>query len=881
MFWLRLIYTRLYGLLRKNRIEQEMEEELRFHLRMRTRENIERGMRPEEAEREAWRRFGNVGHIKDQARDIKGGGFMETLLQDLRYGVRTLVKHPGFTLIAVITLALGIGANTAIFSVVYALLLRPLPYHEPERLVMLGETWWGERRVVAYPNFSDWRERARSFEGMASFRWQSFNLTGVDKPVRLQGLIVNWNFFQLLGVRPQLGRMFAAEDDRYGAARTALLSNGMWKEKFAGEADVIGRKILLDSEPYEVIGVLPQGFEYFEANDLYVPIGLSLGPQSALLDRGNHMGLYAVARMKPGLTLEQADREMATLGTQLASEYPATNSGGSAQAEFLQDVMAEDVRQSLQMLFGAVGFILLIACVNVANLLLVRAADRRKEIALRLAIGAGRGRIIRQLLSESLLIALLGGAFGALLGRWMLSGLLALAPDNTPQLSRVSLDKTAMLFTLAVSALTSVLCGLAPALHAAGTDLQKALKEGGRSFAGASRDVTRKTLLVAEVGLALVLLVGAGLLARSMARLLSVDPGFNVENLLTMRIILSDNAYDKARAHIFYEECMARVSALPGVRSAALTHSLPINGTFWNSVFIVGDKPVPPRAELPSAGWEPVTPNYFETMGIRLLRGRLFNAAEPNASNVTVINERLAQRLWPGEDPIGKRLKQGWPEDRTPWREVIGVVADIKMNGVQSGTPMQAYLPITQEHNYVYLNFHLVVRTAGDPLLGTAAVEHAIHSIDKDLPISGIRSMEQLLGVSLAQQRLTLLLLASIAALALALAAIGIYGVISYWVRQRTHELSIRMALGAQARDVLKLILAQGLKLALIGVVIGLAAAFALTRWMESLLFGVRPTDPLTFAMVAVTLLCVALLACYFPARRATKVDPLVALRRD
>ena len=805
---------------------------------------------------------------------------MGRLLPDLRYGARMLLKKPGFTLIAVVTLALGIGANTAIFSVVYALLLRPLPYREPERLVMLAEKslagQQGRRWTISYPNFSDWRERAQSFEGLASVRGQSFNLTGDERAAQLRGRTVNWNFFQLLGVQPQIGRLFAAEDDRYGAPRTAIISNGLWKERFGGDANVIGRKLLLDGQPYEVLGVLPPGFEYFRADDLFVPIGLFLDPQTSFMDRGSQMGLYAVARLKQGVTVEQASNEMAMIAGQLEREYPAVNSGRSAMAEPLQDVMSENVRQSLWVLLGAVGFILLIACVNVANLLLAHAADRQKEIALRLALGAGRWRIVRQLLSEALLIAGLGGVTGLLAGSWMMEGLLALAPDNIPQLNRVGMNYAVLSFTLAAAALTSVLCGLAPALSASRADLNAALKDGARS-ATSSRERVRKSLLVVEVGLALTLLMGAGLLVRSMVRLLNVDPGFNAENLLTMRLTLAGEAYNEPRRMAFYDECLAQVSALPGVRAAALTLSLPIDGSFWNSVFIAADKPVPPRPNLPNSAYTPVSANYFEAMGIRLLKGRGFNSADRgDSAKVVVINETLARRIWPGEDPIGKRVKQGWPESQAPWREVVGVVADVKLNGLERDTPMQTYMPLVQEP---WRQVGLAVRTVGDPLNAANAVEGAIHSIDKDLPVSTIRSMEQLLGISLAQRRLTMTLLLSFAALALLLASVGIYGVISYSVRQRTRELGIRMALGAKRRDVLKMILAQGLKLALIGVAIGLLAAFALTRWMETLLFNVRPADPLTFAVIPAVLLLVALIACWIPARRATKVDPMVALR--
>jgi putative ABC transport system permease protein len=715
---------------------------------------------------------------------------------------------------------------------------------------------------------------------MAASHPRSFNLTGEDKAARIRGRSANWNFFQLLGVRPQRGRLFAEADDRYGAARTVIVSHGFWQGRLGGDANVIGKTLKLTGEAYTVIGVLPPGFEYFAAPDVYTPLNLFVAPDSAFADRwSSASGFSAVARLKPGVTLQQANSEMDALGRQLAREYPKVNEGKSAMAERLQDVMSEGVRQSLWVLLGAVGFILLIACINVANLLLVRAAERQKELAVRLALGAGRGRIIRQLLSESLLLSALGAACGLLLGRWMLAGLLTLAPPEIPGLSRVGLDNAALLFTLGLAALTCLLFGLAPALQASRTDIQTTLKDGGRLTAGAARPGARKALLIAEVSLSFVLLAGAGLLVRSMYNLLRVDPGFNADNLLTMRISLSGGKYNDQRARVFYDECLARVRAVPGAQSAALAHSLPIQGTNWSGVFVAADKPAPSRADMPETDRLLVSSNYFEMMGMRLLRGRLFTAADtPESAPVIIINETLARRIWPGEDPIGKRVKQGRPEVDSPWREVVGVVNDVKMNGVDLATSLQTYLPFSQVSGE---SVGLIVRAERNPAALASAVEQAIHAIDKDLPVSSILTMDLLLGNSLAQRRLTLILLASFAALALLLAAVGVYGVIAYSVRQRTHELGIRMALGAQSGDALKLILGQGLKLALIGVTIGLAVALALTRWMESLLFEVRPADPLTFCLIAVVLLCVALVACWVPARRAARVDPLLALRSE
>ncbi len=875
--------------------EAEIVEELAQHLEDRYRELLASGATEEQAYQRALAELSESELLtKELARlerqmkqdpvifgSNRRSNMIQDLWQDLRFGARMLAKQPGFTLIAVLTLGLGIGANTAIFSVVNALVLRPLPYAESERLVQLAErTREGERHTISYPNFADWRARAQSFEGMAATCTQSFNLIGEDKAARLNGRVVNENFFQLLGVGPQLGRLFTEADDRYGAPRTVVLGHGFWQQRFGGEADVIGKTLLLTGETYTVIGVLPPGFEYFEASDVYIPISLFLAPDSGFADRGSSAGdSYAVARLKPGVTLEQATSEMAALGAQLAQEYPKVNEGKSAQAEALQDVMSESVKQSLWVLLGAVGFTLLIACVNVANLLLVRAAERQKELAVRLALGAGRGRIVRQLLSESLLIAFLGGACGLLVGRLMLQGLLSLAPTEIPYLSRVGLDQTVLLFTIGVAGLTSLFFGLLPALQASKPELQTALKEGGRLTTGASREGMRKTLLIAEVSLSLVLLVGAGLLVRSMVNLLHVDLGFNADNLLTLRMNLQGGKYNPQTALVFYDECLARVRAVPGVQSATLAHSLPINGSNWNSVFMVSDKPVPTRADLPESDYLRVNVNYFETMEIRLLQGRLFSTADtPQSAPVVVINETLARRIWPGEDPIGKRIKQGFPEDDSPWREVIGVVGDVKMNGAERPTSLQTYVLFSQMPG---VSLGLIVRTQGKPLAIASSVEQTIHSIDKDMPVFAIRTMDQMLGNSLAGRRLTLVLLASFAALALVLASIGIYGVITYGVRQRRHEFGIRLALGAQARDVLKLVLSQGLKLALMGIAIGLAAAFVLTRWMESLLFDVRPADALTYGVIAVGLLLVALLACWIPARQATKVDPLTALRQE
>jgi putative ABC transport system permease protein len=808
---------------------------------------------------------------------------MQILWNDLRYGARMLLKKPGFTLIAVITLALGIGANTAIFSVVYALLLRPLPFPESDRLVVLAGK--GQNSLigsgVAYPDYEDWRARAQSYDDMACFLSTRFNLTGVEPPVSAPGRRVSWNFFPMLGVKPQLGRLFTEQDDRPGATPSALISHGLWTEKFGGESGVIGKTIRLNDDRFEVIGVLPPGFEFLRRDDIYIPLGLWFTPGNNILKRSNQFPLHVVGRLKRGITDGQARAEMESLSLQLEREYPQTNTNRRATAVRVADLMVENVRPVLLVLLGAVGFVLLIACVNVANLMLVRAAGREREVAVRLAMGAGRARIVRQLLTESALIATLGGAAGLLIGAWGIDGLTALVPQELARLDQVKLNGTVLAFTLGVSALTGLLFGLLPALHASRTDLRAALKEGGQSTTGSAWERARKGLLVTEVALALVLLIGAGLMLRTLHQLTRVDPGFNAENLLTVQFALPGRTYNIDRRLAFFRECQARIESLPGVSSAAFAMSLPMVGWNWGNTFIVADSPTSPPSGLRWATFTPVSANYFQTMGVRLLKGRVFSEAEmADSAPVTMINESLARSLWPNENPVGKLLKQSLAEGQAPWREVIGMVADVKWNVLDQDAPSQVYLPLAQRNsNFV----GLVARTTDKPLALASTVERAIHSIDKDLPLTS-RSMDQQMGNAIARQRVTMALMASLAVLALALAGVGVYGVMSYAVEQRRREIGVRLALGAQTSDVLRLIVKQGMTLAGAGVVIGVAAALALARLMtgfSSLLFGVKATDPATITLISLLLLAVALLAAFVPARRATKVDPMVALRTE
>jgi putative ABC transport system permease protein len=798
------------------------------------------------------------------------------LWQDVRFGSRMLMKHPGFTLIAVITLALGIGANTAIFSVIYAVLLRPLPYPAAERLVILTTT--GDLPTyVSYPDYVDLRDRTHSFDDSACFVDDVFNVTGVEPAVAVDGRRVNWNFFQMLGVKPQLGRLFAPSDDQAGAVPTAAISDALWHEKFGGDAEVIGKTISLDGSSFTVIGVLPPGFEFERHDDVFVPLGLWFIPGHNLLKRDNQSS-HVLARLKAGVTLTQARADLSTVAAQLEQEYPQTNRGRSAGAERLSDLLVKDVRPVLLVLLTAVGCVLLIACVNVTNLMLVRAAGRETELSVRLALGARTGRIIQQMLTESMLIAGLGGLAGLLLGAWAISSLSRLIPGTLVKLDQITLNIPVLVFTLAISLLTGLLFGLLPALRTARTHPNVSLKQGGRLIGRSGWAKACNSLLVAEVSLALVLLVGAGLMLRTLQQLTRVDPGFDAANLLTLRFQLPNNISDNERRLAFFRECRTRLEAQPGVRSASFVMSLPLQGASWNLPFMVADQPVALAEGLPHAAFIPISVNFFATMDIPLRAGRAFSEADMNdIPAVVVVNESLARRLWPGQNAIGKRLRQGGADSHAAWHEVIGVVGDVKLNGLEQEAPLQAYLPLAL-HNSGTVK--LVVRTDGEPLALSKTVEQTIHSLNKDLTLE-IHSMDELLGNAMARQRLTLTLLAILALLALSLAGIGIYGVMSYAVTERKQELGIRLALGATLRDVVLLVLVQGMKPTLLGLGLGFAAAFAATRLLRGLLYGVAPTDPLTFAAVALLLTAVALVACWLPARRATKVDPLVALRYE
>jgi putative ABC transport system permease protein len=809
--------------------------------------------------------------------------FLESIWQDLRYAVRSYAKAPTFTIIMLTTLALGIGASTAIFSMVDGILLRPLPFADPDRLIWVNEVNpKGNTMSVSWPNFLDWRARVHAFDGLAAGRTNPFTLTGREQARRVDGRGVTSNFFDILGVRPSLGRSFTEADDRIGAEPVALVSDSFWRRELSGDPAAIGQRLILDARAFTVVGILPIGFRYVRDTDVYVAMGPFAG-DAMLLDRGNHAGYFALGRLKRGLTIEVAARELQAIENDLGRQYPQTNSGIAVHVERLSSRMVTTVRQTLLVLFGAVGFLLLIACVNVANLLIARGAARQHELAVRAALGGGRLRIASQLLVESSLASAAGGLVGVGVAAALLRMLVAMAPEGTPRLDEVRLDPTALLFAFAAAAACGIIFGAFPAMQASGVSGQHVVVRGRSGGASARSHRLRRGLMVAEVALALVLLTGAGLMIRTVLQLTHVDTGFRADHLLTLQVSFRGERWTDAKRVAFLDEVFSRVRALPGVANAAAALSLPIDGSQWNSVFVAEGQPVPERRELiPSAAMTPVTAGYFETMGMRLVRGRLFTPADgPQSSRVVVINETLARRIFAGSDPLGKRLKQGWPETPeqfSPWREVVGVVADVKLEGLSELTPLQVYMPYAQSPTS---DLAFVVRTAVDPASLQPAVEAAVHALDRDLPVFSVRTMDRVLEASIARERMAVLVLMVFAVVALTLASVGLYGVVAHGVTERTHEIGVRIALGAERRHVLGLVVRQGLSMAVLGTAIGVAGAIALSRWIEGLLFGVTATDPATIVAVVAMLLTVALVACYVPAWRATRVNPTQALRAE
>jgi putative ABC transport system permease protein len=802
---------------------------------------------------------------------------MSTLWQDLRYGARMLLKNPGFTLIVLLTLSLGIGANTAIFSVVNAVMLRQLPFVNADRLVRLNESnperGW-PTFSVSQPNFLDWRARNQTFEALAATISESFNLNAGGEVEVVPGASVTADFLPVLGITPALGRNFLPEEDRPGGnTRVALVTHGFWQRRFGGNRAIVGKTLQINDNSFTIVGVLPETFNWGVRNELFTP----LAPDPAG-NRGNH-NLQVIGRLKPGVTWEHALADLNTIARQLAQQYPESNKSWSVTGQkFYEWIVPEQSRRALLVFAGAVIFVLLIACSNVANLLLARAAARQREMAIRMTLGAGRGRIIRQLLCEAFLLALVAGGLGLLVALWTVESLKTMNPATLPRLNELSIDGRVLAFSLWISLITGVLFGLFPALQASRPDLNETLKEGGRSGAS-GRQRARGALVIAEVALSVALLIGAGLLLRSFAKLQDVELGFKPENLLTMRISLPRNRYSgNQESWAFYKRLLQETKALPGVQDAALTSSVPLSGlgNTGGEVQIPG-RTAAPDGSQPSAAWRVVSPGYLRMLGIPL-RGRDFDERDTAESQpVTIISEEMARRYWPGEDPLGKPVTLRSLGNKTC--TIIGIAGNVRSSGPDTEPGPAAYVPTAVAARAI--QSRLVVRTRAEPAAQASAVRGVLRSIDANVPVIDIQTVEQLLSDSLGSRRFNMFLLGSFAAVALLLASVGLFGVMSYLVSQRTHEIGIRLALGALPRDVLRLVIRRGMLLASIGAAVGLVAAFALARYLETLLFQIRPTDALVFTVAPLLLLGVALLACYVPARRAMRVDPMVALRHE
>jgi predicted permease len=871
----------LLAILRRTRMESDMDAELRFHIEAFAEDLVRSGVPREEALRRARIEFGGIERAKEECRDARRVNFVENLLQDLRFGLRMLRKSPGFTFIAVLTLALGIGANAAIFSAVNTVLLRPLPYKDADRLV----TVWSQNRARGFDtdqvsplDFADWRSQNHVFEGMAASTDVTYTLTGAGEPTLIIAYSFSPDYFHVLGVSPLFGRTFLPEEEEPGKNHVAVLSYSFWQRHFGGNRDLVGKSILLDGAPYAVVGVMPAGFQYPPFTELWTPF--TVNPEAAQ-DRA-YRYLRVMARLKPGVTIRQAQTEMNTIAARLALEYPKTNKDESeTNLISLREMISGDIRPALLVLLCAVGFVLLIACANVANLLLARAAGRQKEVAVRSALGASRWRLVRQFLTESMLLGLAGGALGLLLASWCARALVRMFPPtifniSIPHLEKIPMDGWVMGFAVAASLLTSVLFGLVPALHAT-VNTENSLKESGRGLAGSTKGKRfRSALVVAELALSLILLTAAGLTLRSFVHLLGSDLGFNPDDVLTVRVLLPGYKYKTAVERIaFSEQALAQIRSLPGVKAAGTVTFLPLSG-WWGvrGVSVEGQSAL--ENQKPIAPSSSVTPDYFRAMGIPLVKGRFFeDHDDQGAPPVAIISKSLAQRLMPNSDPLGKRLEVDGVKGAVA---VVGVVSDVSQLGTTSPTTAGIYLPFSQAPAPIIC---FAIRTVEDPLSVVKAAQNAIWAVDKDQAVGYVMSMNQLTSDSLAPQRILMIVLGVFGGLALLMAVIGTYGVIASSAAQRTHEIGVRMALGARPDDVLRLVVGQGLGMVLLGVVIGLAGTFGLMRFVSSLLYGVRPTDQVTLVVAAVVLAGAALLASYIPARRASRVDPMVALRYE
>jgi putative ABC transport system permease protein len=884
--------ARLRGMLKRERLDRELDEELRSHVEMRTADNLAAGMPPEEARFDAQKRFGNSTILKEDTRDVDIVGWLDEAARDFRQAVRMLKRSPGFTAVAVFTLALGIGANTAIFSVIDSVLLRPLAYHDPDNLVIVWETNSQHPKphnTVSPPNFLDWQSRNTVCSSMAYIYDGRDNFTGMGEPEEVVVQNVSANFFSVLGVNPFLGPGFTPENGQAGHDSVVILSYGLWKERFAADPTIVGKSIVLNGRPQTIVGVAPQNFRWFIKDgsmtgakpQMWSPF---VFPPSFHDHKQIGRFLSVVARLNPAATSSEAQIQMNALAAQLEREYPDFNGHWGVNVVPLRQQLSGDLRPALLVLFGAVAFVLLIACANVSSLLLARAASREREMAIRTAIGASRWQIARQLLIESLLLALIGGGVGVALAVWGTNGLLAASPRNLLDLRAISIDLPILYFAVAATLLAGLLFGFLPSYISANSRISETLKEGGRgASSGSRRAFARNAFVVAQLALALVLLIGSGLLIRSFARLIAVDPGFETGHLFTFKVTLPRSKYGTDPLRLaFFQQLLPRLAAVPGVRSASMESFPPLAGLGAATGVHILSQPSLTLSDLPVANVQVVGPGYFHTMNIPLRAGRFFNEQELiQEKHVTIINQAFADKYLHEVNPLGQKAAiymKSFNENELQASEIIGVVGDVHQTGLDTAPEPTVYWPHPE---LVMSGMTILLRTTNDAHALVPAVRAQLQQLDPELPMAAVATMDQLLADSLSRSRFTMLLLGIFAAVALLLAAVGIYGLIAYSVTQRTQELGIRIALGAQRRDVLRLVLSQGTRLTLLGVAIGVFAALAFSRLLSTLLFNVSATDPFTFAGVACLLAMVALLACFIPARRATRVDPIVALRYE
>ncbi|HJX95087.1 MAG TPA: ABC transporter permease [Candidatus Acidoferrum sp.] len=887
---LRIFTMRLAGIFRKRSLDRELEIELRSHIDALAEENIRRGMKPEEARHAARREFGGVEQTKELYRERRGLPFFETLFHDIRFGARMLAKNPGFTIVAVLALALGIGANTAIFSVVKAVLVRGLPFKDPAQLVRVNESVAkGGRSPVAYPNYLDWRAQNSVFEEMAAFGDCEMILDGKDKSDRLDCEQVSDTYFHLLGVSAVLGRTFTSEENAIPMKHAvALIGYGLWQRRFGSDPQVLGKPIRLNAYEYKIVGVLPKGFlGYSDLAEVWIPMMMrdAAWPQVAKYDYLHTRDIHfhkVLARLKPGVSIAMAQTQMETIAARLAKAYPKENRERGVLVTPATEDYVRSFRSPLLVLLGAVTFVLLIACANVTNLILTRSAARDRELAIRLALGAGRGRLIRQFLAESLLLTLGGALAGVALAFWGLDLLVSVLPVTFPSFTHVSLDSGVLFFAFALAAGTALLLTILPVLNSARADVNESLKESLKSSTSLRGRQTGRLLIASEVALALVLMIGAGLMLRSLGHLLADSLGFQPDHLATLRFYVPDRKYEGDGQNRFGPELAERIAQFPGVKSAAATFIDPfLWGGFQRGFIVEGHAPIS-NAEADTVYYQEVGPNYFHTMEIPLMQGRDFSTRDSlSTSGVVMVSESFARRYWPGQDAVGKRIRYGGADSTNPWLQVIGVAGNVKYNSLRQDPEAEPVIYGALLQSEVIINMSLVVRTHNSPEAMLGPLREEMQRIDPAIPVYNVATVSERMHKDSAETRSYGLLLALFAALALVLAAVGIYGVMSYWVTQRTREMGIRLSFGAKPSDLHRLVIGEGIRLALAGIAAGALGAVLVTRAMASLLYGVKPFDPVLFAVLAAGLTVVVILACYIPARRATKVDPMVALRYE